>query len=361
MTVNPIEIRHQIKTEAERLGFTHMGIAPAIPAPHYQQYLDWIELGRQADMTYLSRKDAVVKRGDPQQILAGCQCIISLAIPYQHPKHAVDSVFPGKGRISAYALDRDYHDLIREKLTRLEDFIRSHTNGIVELKSYVDTGPILEQSYAELAGIGISGKNSCLLIQGAGSFFFLAEILTDLPLPVDEPYTRDLCGTCRRCIDACPTQCILPDRTINANRCISYLTIENKGEIPDALKGQIGDWLFGCDVCQIVCPHNARKTDQPMSLGEPLLPEFQDLIELFSYDENEFSKKFGQTPLSRAKRTGILRNAAIVLGNKKCTDALPILRDALESEGNSAVLDACRWAVNEIEKADQSNSYQAEL
>ena len=359
MTVDPIEIRHQIKTEAKRLGFTHMGIAPAIPAPHFQQYLDWIELGRQADMTYLSREDAVIKRGDPQQILPGCQCIISLAIPYPRPQHALDAVFPGKGRISTYALSRDYHDLIREKLTQLENFIRSQTKGIVELKSYVDTGPILEKSYSELAGIGISGKNSCLLIQGVGSFFFLAEILTDLPLPVDEPYTRDLCGTCRRCIDACPTQCILSDRTIDANHCISYLTIENKGKIPDVLKGQIGSWLFGCDVCQIVCPHNARMTDQPMRLGEHLLPEFQDLIELFSYDDNGFSKKFGRTPLSRAKRTGILRNAAIALGNQKCTDALPILRDALESESNAAVMDACRWAITEIEKADQSDTYQA--
>ncbi len=349
MTVDLFKVRQRIKTEAEYLGFTHIGIAPSIPAPHYQQYLNWIKKGMHADMDYLSRQEAMEKRGDLQQVLVGCKRIISLVMPYQHPQHTLDPALSGKGRISAYARTKDYHDLIREKLIQLENTIRQYAEGEVQLKSYVDTGPILEQSYASLAGIGISGKNSCLLIQGVGSFFFLSEILTDLELPIDEPFSRDLCGTCQRCIDACPTQCILSDRTIDSSRCISYLTIENKKDIPDDLKGKIADWVFGCDVCQIVCPHNARNNDQTLELGKPLLPEFLDLIELFSYDEEAFSNRFGQTPLSRAKRTGILRNAAIVLGNQKNKVALPALKHALEHENNPAVQDACRWAIDQIE------------
>jgi len=348
MTVDLFEVRQKIKTEAENLGFTHIGIAPSTPPPHYQQYLSWIENGLQADMNYLSRPDAVAKRGNPQQVLAGCRRIISLVMPYQPPQHALEPVPPGKGRISAYARTRDYHDLILDKLKQLENAIRVLVEGEIQIKSYVDTGPILERSYASLAGIGISGKNSCLLIQGVGSFFFLAEILTNLELPIDEPFTRDLCGTCRRCIDACPTQCILPDRTIDASRCISYLTIENRKGIPDDLKGEIADWAFGCDVCQIVCPHNARNRNQTSSLGEPILPEFLDLIELFYADEGVFSSNFGQTPLSRAKRTGILRNAAIVLGNQKYAAALPALKYAREHEDDPAVQDACRWAIDQI-------------
>jgi epoxyqueuosine reductase len=354
MTVDLLDVRQNIKTEAKHLGFTHIGIAPSNPAPHYRQYLNWIEKGMQADMDYLSRQDATVKRGDPQQVLAGCKRIICLAMPYQRPQPALDSIPPGRGRISAYARTMDYHDVILDKLRQLENAIRQFAEGEVRLKSYVDTGPILERSYASLAGIGISGKNSCLLIQGAGSFFFLAEILTDLELPIDEPFTRDLCGTCQRCIDACPTQCILPDRTINAGRCISYLTIENRKEIPHDLKEKLGDWVFGCDICQIVCPHNTHMANKITKLGEPLLPEFLGLIELFSYDEEGFTGRFGQTPLARAKRTGTLRNAAVVLGNQKCAAALPALKHALENEGNPAVQDACRWAIGQINHASPS-------
>ena len=355
MTVDLVHFREYIKTEAERLGFTHMGIAPAIPAPHYQQYRNWIRDGLHADMDYLSRTNAVKKRGDPQQVLKGCKCIISLTMPYPHPQCSLSDAPSGMGRVSAYARSRDYHEIIWEKLAVLEDAIRGRAKEEVQLKSYVDTGPILEQAYASLAGVGVPGKNSCLLIRGAGSFFFLAEILTDLELPVDSPFTSDLCGSCQRCIEACPTQCILPNRTIDASRCISYLTIENKKEIPDDLKGKINPWVFGCDVCQIVCPHNHPSLMQDNKAGETLLPEFLDLIELISEDDAAFSKRFGQTPLSRAKRTGILRNAVIVLGSQKCHSALPVLKRTLEQEAHPAVQDACRWAINEINQVSSSN------
>lgn len=343
--------REELKTEAAHLGFNQIGIAPALPVPHYPEYLDWVEAGYHGRMGYLSREDTLAKRGDPRLILDGCQRIICLALPYYTPQATLGEVPPGKGRVSAYAINRDYHQILWEKLVQLEEFIQSRVGENINMKSYVDTGPILERSYASLAGIGIAGKNSCLLIQGAGSYFFLAEILTDLQLPVDMPFTRDLCGTCRRCIDACPTGCILPNRTIDASRCISYLTIENKAATPDNLKGQIGAWVFGCDVCQVVCPHNARTRKQTTTLGAPLLPELLDLIELFSYDEDTFINKFSQSPLSRARLPGMLRNAAIILGNQKFDKALPVLEKTLAREHDPAVQDACRWAIREIETA----------
>jgi epoxyqueuosine reductase len=342
-------IWQEIKTEANRLGFNPVGVAPALPVPHLITFENWVQAGRHADMGYLSRPDTLAKRRDPQQILEGCRRIICLAMPYQRPQAELKPSPSGTGRISNYARTRDYHEIIWEKLALLEDFIHRQCKRPAQLKSYVDTGPILERSYAAHAGIGIAGKNSCLLIQGAGSYFFLAEILTDLDLPLTVPFTRDLCGTCRRCIDACPTNCIREDRTLDAGRCISYLTVENKGPIPNGLKEKIGSWVFGCDVCQIVCPHNAWTPEQRLPLGEMLLPEFIDLIALLKMDRDSFNSVFGETPVSRAKHQGMLRNAAIVLGNQRCMEALPALRQNLARESEPAVQDACRWAIGKIE------------
>ena len=346
-------LRDRIIEKANLLGFNPVGIAPALPVPQYPIFQTWLDQGYYGEMHYLAREDTVAKRADPRLILEDCRRIISLAMPYKPPQTSLEPAPQGKGRISAYAATRDYHQIIWEKLARLETFIRCETREELPLKFYVDTGPILERAYALTAGLGAIGKNSNLLIQGTGSYFFLAEILTDLPLPVDPPYTRDLCGSCRRCIDACPTGCILPNRTIDATRCISYLTIENKGAIPDILKSQLGDWIFGCDVCQIVCPHNSRATEKNKTLEARLLPEFMDLIDLFSYDEAMFTAQFGETPLSRTGRRGILRNAALVLGNQQMKSALPTLQAALAQETDPVIQDACRWAIGEIETANR--------
>lgn len=339
----------QIKTEANRLGFNHVGVASALPAPHIEAYRAWVKAGRHAGMAYLSREDSLSKRQDPRHILPGCQSIICLAMPYFRPTTPLEAEYAGKGRVSTYAQTRDYHKVIWQKLEQLEKFIHEKFKEPVSLKSYVDTGPILERNYANRAGIGIAGKNSCLIIQGVGSFFFLAEILTDLPLPADEPFTRDLCGSCRRCIEACPTACIREDRTLESGRCISYLTIEHKGIIPDELKDDVGSWVFGCDVCQMVCPHNALELNQTIPVGEYLLPEHIDLISLLEMDQENFLRQFGPTPLSRAKHCGMLRNAAIVLGNQRCVEALPALRKVLSVEQDPAVIDACQWAIRQIE------------
>ena len=343
----------EIKTEANRLGFNHIGVAPALPLPHIETFEAWIQSGRHADMGYLSCPDTLAKRRNPRQILEGCQRIICLAMPYRRPQAEIKPSPSGTGRISNYARTQDYHERIWENLAQLESFIESQADHPVQLKSYVDTGPVLERSYATQAGIGIAGKNSCLLIQGTGSYFFLAEILTDLELPASDPFTRDLCATCRRCIDACPTGCIREDHTLDAGRCISYLTIENRGLIPDDLKEKVGPWVFGCDVCQMVCPHNAWTRDQPYPLGEPLLPEFIDLIALLQMEDDSFFESFSETPLSRAKRQGMLRNAAVVLGCQRCREALPILKRTLDRESDPAVQDACRWAISQINNTEE--------
>ena len=337
-----------IKSEAHRLGFNHCRIAPALPVPHIDAYMDWIQSGYHAGMAYLAREDTVAKRQDPDLIVEGCQSVISLALLYNPPIKNHNQIDPGFGRISSYAVTSDYHSVIWDKLSQLESSIHRAAGEHIRLKSYVDTGPVLERSYATLSGIGMVGKNGCLIIQGEGSYFFLAEILTDLALPPDPPFTRDICGSCTRCIDACPTSCILPNRTINAGDCISYLTIEHKGAIPDEQKPFIGSWVFGCDICQMVCPHNARTVSTPTELGEPLISNPIDLVGLFPMTEEAFSKFYGRTPLSRAKRHGLLRNAAIVLGNQRYTQAIPILKKALAEETDPGVLDACRWAIEQL-------------
>ena len=342
-------LKTDIKTEALRFGFSHFGVASPFPVIHYANYQAWVNEGLNADMHYLSRPDTLAKRGDPRLILDNCQSMICLALPYHRPVSPPGENHAGKGRVAAYALTADYHQIMWDLLNQLEAYIINRAGREVVVKSYVDTGPILERSFATRAGIGIAGKNTCLIIRGSGSYFFLAEILTDLPLPIDEPYTHDLCGSCRRCLDACPTGCIRPDRTIDAAKCISTLTIEQKGVIPDEKKSLVGEWVFGCDTCQMVCPHNSQPTEVPITLGKLQVPEFLDMTDLFAFDQAEFDARFKHTPLARAKREGLLRNAAIVLGNQRFSPALPILNQCLKEEIDPGLLDACRWAIREIE------------
>lgn len=347
---NYSQIKKNLKAEANQLGFTHIGISPANPGFHYRTYRDWVNAGYHADMHYLARADSMERRANPGLILEGCQRVICLAMPYHPPIAPPNETRPGFGRISAYARTVDYHSIIEEKLKILETFINTWVGGSNRVKSYVDTGPVLERAFCTQAGIGMPGKNTNLIIPGVGSYVFLAVMLTNLELPPDQPFTRDLCGTCQRCIDACPTRCILPNRTIDASRCISYLTIENKAVIPDTQKKQVGDWLFGCDICQMVCPHNARAQVKPSSFDQPQLAEYFDLLDILSWDEEDFKSIYKNTALMRPKRYGIKRNAAIVLGNQGIKNALPLLKKNLLKETDPVIQDSLQWAINQIEQ-----------
>jgi epoxyqueuosine reductase len=347
------DLKQSILNEAHRLGFILAGVTIPDPPPHFSTFENWLAKGRHADMAYLATERARLRRADPKQILPECKSILVLAIPYNRP-HAnpsseIGKAAGGEGRIAAYALGEDYHLVLPPRLQALVDFIETQVGHPIPNRYYTDTGPILERDLAQRAGLGWIGKNTCLINPHAGSYFLLAEILLGLELDPDPPFSTDQCGTCTRCIDACPTDCILPDRTLDARRCISYLTIENKGDIPEELRLLTQDWIFGCDICQTVCPWNkfaAPEGDasfRPKS-GSP----FPDLIQILELTPSTFNRQFKHSPIQRAKRQGLLRNTAVALGNVGDERVSP----ALEQAGNdpeSLVRDHAHWAQQQIE------------
>lgn len=324
-----------IKDFARQLGFQLAGFTTPEPPPHIQTYEHWLQENRHADMSYLARPDAVAKRADPRQILPECQTILVLGVPYSPPDRLPKSGQPHTGRVAAYAWGDDYHDVLPPRLRAIIEFIEQQVGHPVPNRYYTDTGPILERDLAQRAGLGWIGRNTCLISPRHGSYFLLAEILLGLALPVDEPTRTDHCGTCTRCVDACPTHCIRPDRTLDAGRCISYLTIENKGEIPEEFHHHWSDWVFGCDICQVVCPWNIRFAahQQPDPAFSPRTGvPYPNLIEACELTPVEFNARFKNSPIRRAKRRGYIRNALAVLGNSSGKQAIKAVKAASQDE-----------------------------
>jgi epoxyqueuosine reductase len=342
-------LKQAIKDEARRLGFTLAGVTTPEPPPHLPVFARWLAEGRHGEMAYLAGQAASARRADPRLILPECRSILVLAIPYSDPKLA-DQVpaEQAQGRLAAYAWGDDYHLVLPGRLQALVRFIESELGRSVPNRWYTDTGPLLERELAQRAGLGWIGKNTCLINPRAGSYFLLAEILLGIDLEPDPPFETDQCGTCTRCLEACPTRCILPDRTIDARRCISYLTIELKDDIPPELRPLMGDWVFGCDVCQAVCPWNrfaAPEGDPAFSPGpEVALPVLNHEIHLSS---QEFNAKFKRSPVKRAKRRGYLRNLAVALGNRADPDAIPALEEAAAG-AEPLVARHAAWALDQI-------------
>lgn len=342
----------KIKEKAAEEGFLLAGITTPESPPHISTYENWLAAGRHASMDYLAREDARARRADPRLILPEVQSILVLAYPYEPaltPSPSPEERGKSKGKIAAYALTDDYHLFLKEKLQAIVSFIESEVGYEIPNRWYTDTGPILERDLAQRAGLGWAGKNSCIINPKIGSYFFLAEILLGIALPADETFVSDHCGTCTRCIDACPTHAILPNRTLDANRCISYLTIENKGEIPEALRPQLGDLIFGCDICQQVCPWNKKRlnvTTFERSNVQIIAPE-QNLISELALTPQEFNKKFKNNPVKRAKRRGYLRNVAVALGNAGDKSAIPALESAL-NDIEPLVREHAKWALNKL-------------
>ena len=325
-------------------------------------------------MNYLANDRSRACRADPRLILPECKSILVLALPYPDPKLALPSRNDGtsvlaarrvsevegtadasnessiSGRVAAYAWGDDYHLVIPEKLQELVAFIEQQVGHPVLNRWYTDTGPILERELAQRAGLGWIGKNTLLINPKLGSYFLLAEIFLDLELEPDASFTTDHCGTCTRCIEACPTQCILPDRTIDARRCISYLTIELKEDISPELRPMLGNWVFGCDVCQMVCPWNRFTPSENASELKPRanVPR-PNLIRELELMPKDFNYKFKNSPVKRAKRRGYLRNVAVALGNSGNINALPVLKRALD-DPELMVHEHIAWAIQKIEE-----------
>ncbi len=330
--------------KASQLGFILAGVTTPEPPSHYSTFERWLAQGRYGTMGYLATERSRLRRADPREIMPECKSILVLATPYSPPSTGMQA---NEARVASYAWGADYHDVLPERMKSLVQFIEEQVGSPVKNRWYTDTGPILERDLAQRAGIGWIGKNTCLIHPRHGSYFLLSEILLDLDLEPDSPFVTDHCGTCTRCIDACPTDCILPDRTIDATRCISYLTIELKEEIPVALRDKIGNWVFGCDICQMVCPWNRFAEEGDPAFGDDNPAE--QLTGELSISAQEFNQRFKGTPVKRAKRRGYLRNVAVALGNTGDMHALPVLQNVLNDE-EPLVREHAQWAIRKIKQ-----------
>ena len=347
----PNDLKERINTKARKLGFILAGVTTPEPPPHYSTFEHWLTQGRHGMMHYLATERSRARRADPREIMPECKSILVLATPYPSPGERGMSEGQGEGeivgRIASYAQGNDYHDILPARMKELVRFIEEQVQGPVKNRWYTDSGPILERDLAQRAGIGWIGKNTCLIHPSHGSYFLLSEIFLDLALEPDPPFVTDHCGNCTRCIDACPTDCILPDRTLDATRCISYLTIELKDDVPVELRDKMGNWVFGCDICQMVCPWNRFAGE-----GDPAFDEQEarsTLTEELALPLEAFNRRFKRTPVKRAKRRGYLRNVALALGNAGDMHALPVLQNALNDE-EPMVREHAKWAMEEIEK-----------
>ena len=340
-------LKQTIKDKARQLGFFLTGVTIPEPPLHYSTFENWLAQGHHGTMSYLETDRSRTRRADPKQILPECKSILVLATPYFPPSPSRRGAGGEVGvRVASYALGADYHDILPARMKELVQFIDEQVGGPIKNRWYTDTGPILERDLAQRAGIGWIGKNTCLINPKQGSYFLLSEILLDLALEPDAPFVTDHCGTCTRCIEACPTDCILPNRTIDARRCISYLTIELKDDIPIGLREKIGDWAFGCDICQMVCPWNRFASEGDSAFDDKEPPH--SLTEELSLTPQAFNQRFKRTPIQRAKRRGYLRNIAVVLGNIGDMHALPVLQQNALNDKEPMIREHASWAIEKI-------------
>jgi epoxyqueuosine reductase len=332
-----------LKSFSESLGFDGFGVACPQLGIAGERFGKWLDAGYDGEMSYISRGEE--KRKNPDLVLKGVKSILCFSTNYYTVEKDMSYVeHRDTADISVYALNKDYHDTIMPRLRQMEEKIQQEFEGC-RTRIYVDTGPILEKPLAQQAGLGWIGKHTNLLTKGRGSWYFLSEILTDVDLPPSQP-ADDHCGTCRSCIDICPTDAIIAPYVLDSKRCISYLTIELKGVIPFEFRKAIGNRIYGCDDCQIVCPWNSYvvRTD------EPDFQQKQDtlkLIELIQINQEIFSRRFKGSPIKRIKRRGLLRNVAVALGNSGNKQAIPILLKVLDDE-EPLIRAHVVWALGEL-------------
>jgi epoxyqueuosine reductase len=349
-----LQVESIVKRAAHQAGFELSGIAPAADSSELQTFPEWIAAGHAGEMKYMEARDerGDLKRGSLSRVAPWARSVIVCAVNYNtdHP-YSSELHDPSRGWISRYAWSReDYHDAVLRRLQKVEAAVHQavqESEPQLITRSYVDTGPVVERVFAKYAGIGWIGKNTCIINQKIGSWLFLGVILASLELTPDVP-APDRCGTCTRCIEACPTDAILAPYQLDANRCISYLTIEKRGSIPEELRAGMGRHVFGCDICQDVCPWNRKApatTEPEFSAREGLVnPALDWLAEISA---KEFRETFHGSPVRRAKRSGLRRNAVIAMGNSGNRQFLPLL-EALILDEDEAVAESAHWAVEKL-------------
>lgn len=328
-----------IKGRALDLGFDAVAVGPAAPPPHADAFARWLDGGYAGDMTYLARTRA--ERADPGRLLPGARSVVAVALNYASSGPAPRDWGP----VARYARGRDYHEIMRPKLEALARFIEEMAGPGVRSRVAVDTSAVLERDLAAQAGLGWIGKNTNVLSPELGSYFFIGVVLTTAHLEPDAPLP-DRCGTCTACLDACPTRAFVTPYVLDARRCISYLTIEHRGDVAADLAGSLGEWIFGCDVCQEVCPWNrkAPPTREPALAPEAPLGPLGALLEL---DDAGFRDRFRHSPIWRTKRRGLVRNVALTLGSQREARAVPVLRRLLDDH-EPVVRRAAAWALDRM-------------
>lgn len=344
-----------LKARAVELGFNLVGVIRAAPSPAVDAYLRWVKAGMYGAMNYLARPDRLARRQDLNEVLPGVQSMILVGLDYRTLPILTEILDdPSRGRFAAYAWHMDYHDVIGERLSMLASWLIDESGLNLSHRIYVDTGAVLERSHGQQAGLGFIGKNTMLIHPRRGSYFFIGEILTDLEFDIyDLPHRETMCGTCTRCLSACPTKAFPEPFVLDARRCISYLTIEHKGWIDRELRPLMGNWVFGCDICQDVCPWQrfAVSTPEhafyPQSVDRAAMP----LVDLLMLDDNGFRSWFKGSPVYRIKRERLVRNACIAAGNWRNTQVIPLLMN-LMGDTNPLIRGHAVWALWQIAGED---------
>jgi len=352
VAVDPGEARRILEELAREAGFDLVGVGVAGPLREGGERLrEWQAAGMAADMGYMRRPVELLS--NPKKLQKSARSVVSLGISYYPGDHPEN---PGGGRVARYAWGRDYHEVIKERLFRLRGELEEALGGRIRARGFTDAVPLIERSAAQHSGLGFFGRNSCLINGEVGSYFFIADLIVDLEIEPDPP-GKGTCGRCTRCMDRCPTGAIKAPGVVDARLCISYLTIENKGEIPRELRPGVGDWAFGCDVCQEVCPYNKAKATRsrwPEFSAESGTGPYLEVEEVLGIrTDEEFERRFAGTPLTRPGRAGLLRNCCVAAGNLRLHRSVPALVRALREDPAPLVRGHAAWALGEIGGAEE--------
>ena len=339
MTLTALALTATVKARALEVGFDRVAVGPAGPAEHADRFEAWLDAGYAGGMDYLARTRG--ERRDPERLLPGCRSVVAVALAYGPREDD-----PDWSTVSLYARGADYHALMRPRLAAVIDALCEAGGPSVASRAAVDTSAVLERDLAARAGLGWIGKNTNLIATDAGSYFFIGIVLTTAALVADGP-AADHCGTCTACLQACPTGAFVAPWVLDARRCLAYLTIEHRGDVADEWKPAMGDWLFGCDICQQVCPWNrkAPPAREPALAPTAPLPALTALVEM---DDAAFRARFRGSAMSRARRAGLARNAALMLGHRGDPAAVPALRRALQ-DPEAGVRRAAEWALARLD------------